>query len=201
MDLLNYKNLFIKQKFEGFELLGYETRNKYAIMDEKQNKIGFAAEQQKGIFGFFMRQFLGHWRTFEVHFFDESKNMFMLAKHPFRFLFQRFEVYYKDQYIGSLQQRFSILNKKFDILDPQENLLFQMKSPIYRLWTFPFLKNEREVARIEKKWTGLMAEMFTDKDTFQINLDSTELSQNERLIMLASSIFIDLQYFERKSGR
>ena len=51
--------------------------NKYAILDENENKIGFAAEQQKGIFAFLLRQFLGHWRSFEIHFYDEEKKEFL----------------------------------------------------------------------------------------------------------------------------
>ena len=47
MDLNQFPKLFVKQKFEGFELLGYETRNKYTILDEQGEQVAFAAEQQK----------------------------------------------------------------------------------------------------------------------------------------------------------
>lgn len=201
MDLTNFKKLVVKQKFEGFELFGVETRNKYAILDENKNQIGFAAEQEKGIFGWFMRQFLGHWRKFDVYFFDQDKKQFMRAHHPFRFLFQRFEITTPNRkYIGALQQRFSILTKRFDILDKNNNVILEMKSPIWKIWTFPFLYQGREIARIEKKWTGIMAETFTDKDTFLISFNEDNIGQEEKLIMLASSVFVDLRYFEKKAG-
>ena len=51
--------IFIKQIHELGEWLGFETRNKYGVFDADGAPIGFAAEQQKGILGFFMRQYLG----------------------------------------------------------------------------------------------------------------------------------------------
>lgn len=201
MKLSDFDKLIVKQRFEGFELLGYETRNKYEILDENQNKIGFAAEQQKGIFGWFMRQYFGHWRKYDVHFFDEFKKEFMFAHHPFRWIFQRFEIKDKEgKHIGALQQRFSILTKRFDILDKDENVILEMKSPFWKIWTFPFYYQGQEVSRIEKKWTGLLAEAFTDKDTFMVSYPHKNLTQEERLIILASSIFVDLQYFEKKAN-
>lgn len=199
MDILSLNKVIVKQHFEGFELLGYETRNKYAIMDENKNKIGFAAEQQKGIFGFLLRQFLGHWRSFDVHFFDVNKKEFLVARHPFRFFFQRFEIYEDGRFLGALQQRFSIFRKKFDVLDERETVLMEMNSSFLQFWTFPFRKRGQEIARIEKKWTGLLAEFFTDKDTFLVSFDSPGLMREEKMIILASSIFVDLQYFERKA--
>lgn len=200
MQLDGYQALYVKQQFEGFELIGYETRNKYAILDEKQNKIGFAAEQQKGVLGFLLRQFLGHWRKFEVHFYDEHRKEFMIATHPFRWFFQRFEVRSADgELYGSLQQRFSILSKKFDLEDGHGRVIANMHSPFWRIWTFPIFKKGQEVGRIEKKWTGILAEAFTDKDTFKVNFISPSLSNKEKLVYLAASVFIDLQYFETKS--
>ena len=59
--------LYVRQQRELGELLGFETRNKYAISTPDRMEVAFAAEQQKGILGFLLRQFLGHWRTFEIH--------------------------------------------------------------------------------------------------------------------------------------
>lgn len=200
MDFTSLKKIIVKQKFEGFELLGYETRNKYALLDENENQIGFAAEQGKGFFGFLLRQVLGHWRKFDVHFFDQNKQEFMIAHHPFRFFFQRFEIRdMSGKEIGALQQRFSILSKKFDVEDANGNVLLEMKSPIWKIWTFPFYYQGQEVARVEKKWTGLLAEAFTDKDTFSVNFGKDDLSNEEKMVILATSVFVDLQYFEKKS--
>ena len=54
-------------------------------------------------------------------------------------------------------------------------------------------------ALIQKKWSGMLKEIFLDADNFMIEFKSESLTENERLIMLACSVFTDLQYFERKS--
>ena len=56
-----------------------------------------------------------------------------------------------------------------------------------------------ELARVEKKWSGMLQEAFTDADRFRVAYDSPELNLDERTLVLAAAIFIDLQYFERKA--
>jgi hypothetical protein len=38
-----------------------------------------------------------------------------------------------------------------------------------------------------------------DKDNFEIEFTDAGLRNDERLLMLAASIFVDLQYFEKKA--
>lgn len=195
------KSLLIQQRRELAELIGFETRNKYEIRSESEMVIGFAAEQQKGILGFLFRHFLGHWRSFEVHVFDNQRQLAFVAKHPFRFFFQRVEVYSPTGHLlGSLQQRFAIFSKKFDVTGTRHELLFEMRSPLWRLWTFKFLRKGQEYARIEKKWAGLLNEAFTDKDLFRVMFSNPSLNSDEKALLLCAAIFIDLNYFERKAG-
>lgn len=191
----------VQQVFEGFELLGYETRNKYKILDESGKLLGFAAEQQKGFFNFLFRQVLGHWRKFDVHFFDENRSEFLIAHHPFRFFFQRLEIRRPEgKLLGALQQRFAIINKKFDLEDNRGETLFEMRSPFWKIWTFPFYRRGNEVARISKKWSGLLSEAFTDRDNFIVQFEDQNLGVDEKHLILATSVFIDLQYFEKKAN-
>src|SRR5262245_11336298 len=55
--------LVVQQRKELVELFGYETRNKYEIRTQSGQQLGFAAEQQKGVLGFLVRQLVGHWRS------------------------------------------------------------------------------------------------------------------------------------------
>ncbi len=196
------KKLLVHQVFEAWELLGYETRNKYEILDEDGSRLGYAAEQQKGIFGFLMRQALGHWRKFDIHFYDNDRKEFMVAHHPFRFYFRYLEV--KDmngRVLGSLEKRFSIFTKKFDLKDAQGNTVMSMRSPIWKPWTYPLYTNTgREIALILKKFSGILNEMFTDKDNFLVEYNSKLITEEQRKVILATSVYIDLIYFERKAG-
>jgi uncharacterized protein YxjI len=190
----------VKQKRELWELVGFETRNKYSIETEDGRQFGYCAEQQKGFLGVLGRQLIGHWRSFSLLGFDESQQQAFRAKHPFRFFFQRLDVFDRsDRLIGSYQQRFSILSKKFDVLDARGQKIMTMKSPIWKIWTFPLKKGDRQVAVIEKKWSGLLKEAFTDTDNFRVRFSDSYLPQDEKLLILVGAIFVDLLYFEDKA--
>ncbi|HLV67868.1 MAG TPA: phospholipid scramblase-related protein [Polyangiaceae bacterium] len=191
--------LHVIQRKELVELLGFESRNKYSIQLDGSELL-FAAEQGKGGLAFLARMFLGHFRRFEIHFFDAARRMVMRAVHPFRWFFQRLEVELGDgRVLGAVQQRFALLSKRFDVEDAQGNVLLRVSSPIWRPWTFVFLRNEAEVARVEKKWSGLLGEAFTDADRFRVLFSAYDLRPDERALVLAAALFIDLQYFERKA--
>jgi uncharacterized protein YxjI len=199
-ELTTLPALYVRQRRELAELIGFETRNKYAIQDERGRDLGYAAEQQKGFLGFLLRQFLGHWRTFEITVFDAARQPVLRAIHPFRWFFQRLEVWRADgSYVGALQQRFGIFTKKFDVEDTSGRVVLTVRSPFFSFWTFPFTRDGRVVAAVEKKWTGLLAEAFTDKDTFRVRYDDPALDETDRVLVLASALFVDLIYFEKKA--
>ncbi len=194
------QELYVRQQRELAELAGIETRNKYAISTAQGGALGFAAEQQKGVLGFLLRQILGHWRSFDIQFFGTDRRPLFKASHPFRFLFQRLEVFADDgRFIGAVQQRFGLVTKKFDVLDASGRVLLEMRSGLLKLWTFPFFRNGTEVAVIEKKWSGALTEIFTDKDNFRVRFIEPSLHPDEQVLVLASAIFVDLQYFERNA--
>lgn len=202
IDLSNHKNLIVRQTHEVAEWFGFETRNKYEIIDENKHPVAFAAEQQKGFFGWLMRQFLGHWRSFDVHIFNSDRQLALHAHHPFRFIFQRLEI--KDnmgRYIGCVQQRFSILSKRFDVQNARGMIVMEVASPIWRIWTFEFFHGAKVVAAIRKKWSGIFSEVFTDRDNFLVEFSDPTLSPEEKQLVLAAAIFVDLKYFENKAGR
>jgi hypothetical protein len=191
----------IVQRRELAEFFGFETRNKYEIRLPDDQPIGFAAEQNKGFLGFLARQMLGHWRSFEIHIYDVNRQLQVTARHPFRIWFQRLEIFHEpgDRLIGALQQRFSILYKKFDIENEQGQVVMSVASPLWRIWTFEFKWMERVRATIRKKWSGFFREALLDADRFEIEFNDPSLKSDERSLLVAAAIFVDLQYFERKA--
>ena len=191
--------IMIVQRRELAELFGIETRNKYSI-EVNGAPFAFAAEQGKGGLAFFARMFFGHWRTFEIHFFDNARQLVLRVVHPFRLFFQRLEVSTADgRSIGAIQQRWALFSKRFDVTDNSGRVLLSVSSPFWRPWTFAFQRDGRELARVEKKWSGMLQEAFTDADRFRVAFESPELGLEERSLVLAAGIFIDLSYFERKA--
>ena len=197
----DHKKLFVKQTFELAEIFNFETRNKYRILNESGRDVAYAAEQQKGVFSFILRQFLGHWRSFEIHFFTPTREKFLVAKHPFRFYFTRLDVYdLEGNYVGGIERRFSFFSKKFQVQMAEDDSTMEVSSPFWRIWTFPFKKRGQQVAVISKKWTGFGFEIFTDKDTFMVDYSHSDLTEGEKAVILAASIYIDLMFFEAKAS-
>jgi uncharacterized protein YxjI len=193
------RRMYVKQVFEMAELFGFETRNKYRICDENGRDLLYAAEQQKGIFGFLTRQVFGHWRFFEMHFFDSARQPVMRGVHPFRWFYQCLELHSRDgRLIGTIERQFSILTKTFHVHDAQGRVVLEVSSPFWRVWTFPFMRSGQEHARVAKKWSGLGSELFTDRDNFLVEYLQPGLTEDERALVLAAAIYIDLMYFETK---
>lgn len=190
----------VHQRTELAELVGFESRNKYEILDGKGNKLGFCAEQQKGVRGFFLRQLFGHWRKFDLYFFDPQGNVGLSAHHPFRWFLQSlFLATPEGISLGDLRQRFGLFTRKFDLRGPEGETRFRMRSSLLSFWSFPIYdRSGVVVAMIRKKWSGLLQELFTDKDNFRIEFLSRSLTPEDRLLILAGAIFVDLRYFERK---
>ena len=200
--LKNHKAVLVHQRLELGEWFGFETRNKYEILDKHLQPLGYAAEQGRGILQQILRQFFGHWRRFEIHFFDSQRMPTLRAVHPFRWYFQRLEVEDVDgKHLGIIEKRFAFFHKSFRIIAPNEQVLFEVASPFWRLWTFVFRRQESEVATVSKRWTGLFAEAFTDKDKFLVDYTDPSLTEQERNLLLVAALHIDLQYFEKLAGR
>lgn len=200
-EIVKQRALWVQQRYELAELIGFETRNKYAITTEGGAMLAYAAEQGGGMLAMAGRYFFGHWRTFDIFVFDPQRNKLLIAHHPFRWFFQRLEIRTAEgRPLGALQKVFSLLSKRFDVEDATGRTRMTVSSPLWRLWTFPFCKGERQVAVVSKKWSGLLAEGFTDTDRFRVEFEDQRLTAEERQMILAAALFIDLQFFEKKAG-
>lgn len=193
------RELRVRQRHELAELFGFETRNKYEIQDDSGRSIGFAAEQGKGLGQIFGRMFLGHWREFEVHVFNTQRQLTLRLLHPFRWFFQRIEVFDAGaRFLGALQQRFGILHTYFDVEDAKRETPLKVVRRLWHPWTFHFLKKGETVAIVRKRWSGFFTEAFTDSDNFTIHFER-RLTAEERQLVLAAAFFIDINYFEKKA--
>jgi uncharacterized protein YxjI len=200
-DLQQTNAVLVRQRWEAAEFLGFETRNKYDIVNAQGRIIAHAAEDQKGMLGFLMRQFLGHWRRFDIVLYDAQRRLTAVGSHPFRFIFHRLEVRDANgRFLGALEQRWAWFSKEFDVTDAQGRYVMRMSSPLWRPWTFPFTRGSTEVAKVTKKWAGIFAEAFSDKEQFAVQFQDARLTAQERLLLTFCAIFVDLMYFEHKAN-
>ena len=61
-------------------------------------------------------------------------------------------------------------------------------------------KQGEEIGRVTKQWSGIGREMFTDADTFHVEMETTKVDQDFALLMLASAFAMDLDFFENSGS-
>lgn len=200
--LMSSRKLHVQQVLEGFEVaLGFETRNKYRIFDENMKPLAYAAEDNNGWFGHLGRVMLKHWRTFTINIYSHERELMYKAKFPFRWFFKTLILEERHgKTIGRLEQRFAFFYKKFDVFDPYGVLIAEIKSPIFKMWTFEFKDHGKKLGTVQKKWSGALTELFTDKDNFIVSYAQPDLTFETKAMMLATCLMVDIVYFENNQG-
>ena len=199
--LADAEALKIQQRKEWGEILsGFETRNKYKIMDSWGNQILEAEEEGGSWATIFTRFLLTHLRPFTISIFSPECHELFVFKRPFRFFFHELEIGKPNGMIlGKVVRRFSVLRRVYAVLDRHEREIYQLFGPLLRPWTFFIQKDEQELGKIVKNWSGLAKEAFTDADNFGINFPKG-IDADQKAIFLRAVFLIDFVHFERKQN-
>jgi Zn-finger nucleic acid-binding protein len=199
--LASAEALLVRQRFEGWELFtNFETRNKYEILDQSGRTVAYAAEQNKGFLGFLGRNILGQFRRIEIFVFDADRQLIARAILPFRLLFRRMDVVdAAGRNIGTLQRRFALAATYYSVHDARGTQIMEMKRPWFRFWKFTFSVWGRELALVEKKWSGALRELFTNEDFFKVTFSPELTDTSNRMLVLLGALIVDLVHFEQKN--
>lgn len=197
------KFIGINQLKEWVEIaIDWETGNKYELVDENGEKIGFASERKTGIFGHLVRNFLKSHRPMHLDVWDKNKILLLSGRRPFYFFFSDIEVSdSQGRKIGDVKTRFGILKRKYDLLDSYGNVFASIESFRWKIWSFSILdKLGNEVGKLGKKWGGLLKEVFTDSDSFGLDLSKSDWSSEQKAVIFYAALSIDLDFFEENSS-
>jgi hypothetical protein len=198
--LENTQRLFVKQHVEMFEAMtGWETANQYTVLDQNGN-IMYNCKEESGAC---MRQCCKSNRSFQLHINDANNNPILLIDRPFRFFWQEILVTdvsgtgFNSQVLGTIQRKFSCCSKEFRVINSEGRQLFRISAGIFSPWSF-YLYDSTSGAQlgiIQKKWSGLAQELFTDADNFGIEYPQN-LSRESKALLMAATFLIDFMYFE-----
>ena len=190
--------LVVSQRKEWGEILsGFETRNKYVVLDADGNELYLAAEHAGS---WLVRVFLKALRPFEMSVVRRDSEVVLRLSRPFRFYFHEIAVHDAGGgLLGTIKKRFSILRRQYAVLDAEGQQTFELFGPVFHPWTFLIKQGGVEVGRITKKWSGLAKEAFTDADNFGVDL-SNITDPNLKALAFAATVLIDVVHFERSKG-
>jgi len=193
------ERVLIRQHKEWGEILiGFESRNRFELLDENGGTLGLAAEEGGGLGAMLGRQFLGHCRKATIHIYDPSGAEIGRGEKPFRWYFQRMELYDGDRRIGAIQRKWSWIHRRFALENAAGEEVMEIFSPMFRIWTFKLMFQGQEVGRISKKWGGMLREMFTDADTFGVECQP-HVPADVRKMLLVATFLIDFTCFENNN--
>jgi uncharacterized protein YxjI len=194
--------LIIRQQKEWGEILtGFETKNKYEVVDLFSNPLLEVQEEGGSALTTITRLFLKALRPFTMHLFSpQGAGLFKLAR-PFRFYFHELDVSRSNGApLGKIKRRFALLRRIYSVVDRNGNEIFELFGPLLHPWTFQIKRDDKEVGKITKKWSGLVKESFTDADNFGITFPKgIDLSQ--KAVLLGAVFLIDFVHFENSGKR
>eukprot|EP00946_MAST-07B_sp_MAST-7B-sp1_P001641 g1641.t1 len=190
------QRLFVKQHVEMFEAMtGWETANSYTVLDQRGDPLYNVREESSAC----MRQCCKSNRSFVLHIQDLDNHPVLVVERPYRFYWQ--EILVRDpgsgSVLGTVTRSFAILSRTFEVRDRDGAHLFNISSPLFSPWTFYLTdpRTQAQLGMVQKKWSGLAQELFTDADNFGIEFPSS-LPRSSKSLLLAAVFLIDFMYFE-----
>lgn len=201
--ILSAPSLFIKQKKKWLEIFtNLEATNKYTVLTEQNQEAGSIVEKGNGFLGFIKRMLLRTHRPFELHVKDARDQVQLIFTRKFFFFFSDIEVYAPNGIkLGSAHRRFSFFFKKYDLKGNDGQTFATINTFMLKIWTFTvYDMQNQEVAKISKKWGGVMREGFTNADTFMMDFGKKQWKAHERAVLFATAMSIDMDFFEAKKG-
>ncbi|KAJ3178106.1 hypothetical protein HDU85_005630 [Gaertneriomyces sp. JEL0708] len=184
-------------------LIGYEEANKYALKDATGTDVGFIAEEETSFSGMLSRQLLRTRRPFKAVVLDRNGNVVLKISRPMKWLLNSkiFVHDADDRLIGEVQQVWHLLRRKYDLF--LKTTQHSLVDAPFLSWDFNLMNETDQVlATVNRNFTGFAREIFTDFGQYAVHFDDTSptaLSLDERALILACAINIDIDYFSRHS--
>lgn len=197
-NLSEHQELVVSQKVESFEAFtGLETQNRYSVSTPDGVPLVYAYEKSSLL----ARMLIKKNRPLVIHAVDPDNKPVLTASRSFFFVLSHLHVQDgSGREIGSLRRQISIRGRRFTIEDAAGTVLAEIHGPFLRPNTFMIYKQDEEIGRITKQWSGIGREMFTDADTFRVEMETTKVDQDFALLMLASAFAMDLDFFENSGS-
>ena len=194
LDLAQDGQLIVKQRVEGLEAItGIETKNRYEVMTPDGQTVLFAYEESGG----WGRVLLQRNRALTLHVAGLDGREVLAGSRAFFWFFPTMYVRGPNgSPIGTIRRKFGILKRRILLENPQGETVAEVNGSVFRRYTFMVNRGGQEVGRITKKWSGVGREMFTDADTFQVQLPTEHDEQLQQLV-LATAFAVDLDFFEK----
>jgi len=194
MAFFDANNFFIDEK-----VIFFQFENSYKIFNEQGVQIGNIKQKlttgQKLLRMLLNKAML----PFKLEIKDNSEKVLATVSRGWTFFMSKINI--ADSYgnnIGSIQQKFKLFKPKFTILN-------ELKLPIaeingdWKAWDFKITDAQHtEIGTISKKWAGVVQEIFTSADKYNVNINGSFKDEKTRIAIISGAITIDMVLKESK---
>jgi uncharacterized protein YxjI len=184
-------NLFFVKELVGL----FKASNNYDVFDPKTNQKVFECREPNISFLTKLFRFTDYKRMtpFQVEVTTPEGRKVLTVKRGFSLLLSKVEVLDEnDRPVGFFKQKFFSIGGKFDVLDTKEQVVCTLQGK-WTSWDFRFMKGERELASVSKKWAGLGKELFTTADNYMLAVkDTVAADDSVRILIVAAVMCIDM---------
>ena len=189
MELLDREVVVVRQKAKLVELT-----NQYALFDEEGNDVGWITEENQSGARKVLRaltkfdQFMSH----QLAVVDASGTRVLTVRKNPSFLKSTVEVVDgAGASVGTIRQQNAIGKIRFALTGAGGEELGQLRAENWRAWDFHIADaSDVEVARITKKWAGILREGFTTADNYVFTV-SPSAQGPLRLLCFAAAAAVD----------
>ncbi|KAK7004622.1 phospholipid scramblase 1 [Biomphalaria glabrata] len=212
-----FKNLgmiIVKQEAELLEaFINFETANQYRVYDEIGRFLLQVGEESDCL----TRQCCTSGRAHMLHVMDNNLNEVLTLRSPWRpcmgpFCFaccdpcsHQIHVYCCNKRIGYVEESCSLIQYTFRVYRDDENPVFTINAPLCR-WDacccddvyYVYDYQGSAVAQIRKKFAGIGKEVFTDADTFGVQLPR-HMHVLDKALLFAATFLIDFMFYENNN--
>jgi uncharacterized protein YxjI len=185
------RNLFFIKEHVGI----FKAANNFDIYNPETSEMIMTCREEK--LGFFTKMFrftdFKRMTPFHIEIKTVGGDPVLSVKRDISFFLSKVDVMdEKGSLVGRFKQRFFSIGGKFDVLDPNDQMLCTLKGK-WTGWDFKFVKENNEYAHVSKKWAGIGKELFTTADNYILEINK-ELPQESsmRILILAAVMCIDM---------
>lgn len=170
-----------------------EMRNQYTLTDESGAEIGKVEQTRQTPVAFLLRLVSSLDVALPVTLSVTNSNgdeEINVHKPWFRWTVQVTDG--QSQALGSVGRKMSLGNAVFSVRGVNGEEIGMLKSENWRARDFRLEDStQREVARVTKKWRGLLSEVATDADSYAVTFDDLTDTQTRKLA-IAAALAVDL---------
>jgi uncharacterized protein YxjI len=194
MSLFEKNVLLIDEKVNAFKF-----ENEYKVFDEENNQIGAINQKISGGQKLLRLLLNKAMLPFTLEIVDANGNIQARIQRGWTFFMSKISILDdKDNTIGHIKQKFKLFKPTFEILT-ENNVPIGKITGDWKAWDFKiFDDKDIQIGTVNKKWAGFLKEAFTTADKYVVNIESNNISKENRIAILASAITIDMVLKEAK---